>query len=390
MAHCERSRRARPRLDLATVLSRFAPPVESLNRTRGRVLRAITSCRTAALGGRLHLCRDCGHEIPVYNSCRNRHCPKCQNLNRARWVEAQMRHLLPVPYFHLVFTVPDSLHPLFLRDPRQTYNLLFEAVVQTVLEVCGRQLGATPGFTAVLHTWNQQLLFHPHIHCIITGGGLSQDGQRWIACKPNFLVSVRQLSAVFRGKLLARLEASLRAGDLHTNRSFGLGILRQTSPKWNVYSKPPMGGPEQVLRYLGRYSHRVAIGNERLVSMQDGHVTFLWRDRPHDNKLRPLRIPGTAFARRFLLHTLPHRYVRIRHCGLLANSVRAARLATARALLHEPAPPAPSRQPTESWKQLYIRLTGKDPTRCPACGSSSFIVVAQLPPHTPQPAARSP
>ena len=390
MAHCERSRRARPRLDLATVLSRFAPPVESLNRTRGRVLRAITSCRTAALGGRLHLCRDCGHEIPVYNSCRNRHCPKCQNLNRARWVEAQMRHLLPVPYFHLVFTVPDSLHPLFLRDPRQTYNLLFEAVVQTVLEVCGRQLGATPGFTAVLHTWNQQLLFHPHIHCIITGGGLSQDGQRWIACKPNFLVSVRQLSAVFRGKLLARLEASLRAGDLHTNRSFGLGILRQTSPKWNVYSKPPMGGPEQVLRYLGRYSHRVAIGNERLVSMQDGHVTFLWRDRPHDNKLRPLRIPGTAFARRFLLHTLPHRYVRIRHCGLLANSVRAARLATARALLHEPAPPAPSRQPTESWKQLYIRLTGKDPTRCPACGSSYFIVVAQLPPHTPQPAARSP
>jgi len=300
-----------------------------------------------------------------------------------------MRHLLPVPYFHLVFTVPDSLHPLFLRDPRQTHNLLFEAVAETVLGVCRRQMGATPGFTAVLHTWNQQLLFHPHIHCIITGGGLSQDGQRWIACKPNFLVSVRQLSQVFRGKLLARLETALRAGDLHTNTSFGLGILRQTSPKWNAYSKPPMAGPEQVLRYLGRYSHRVAIGNERLVSLEDGHVTFLWRDRSHNNKVRSKRIPATAFARRFLLHALPHRYVRIRHRGMLANCVRADRLAAARALLHEPAPPEPSRQPKESWKDLYIRLTGKDPTLCPACGSSSFFVVAELP-GRPQPAARSP
>ncbi len=336
------------------------------------------------------MCQDCGHEVPVYNSCRNRHCPKCQNLNRARWVEAQMRHLLPVAYFHLVFTIPDSLHPLFLRDPRQSYNLLFEAVAETVLGVCGRQLGATPGFTAVLHTWNQKLLFHPHIHCIISGGGLSQDRQRWIACKPNFLVSVRQLSIVFRGKLLARLETALRAGDLHTSRSFGLAILRQASPNWNVYSKPPMAGPEQVLRYLGRYSHRVAIGNERLVSLEDHHVTFLWRDRSHHNKLRSMRIPGTAFVRRFLLHVLPHRYVRIRHRGLLANSVRARRLAAARALLHEPAPPEPSRQRSESWKDLYIRLTGKDPSRCPACGSSSFIVVDELLARSPHPAARSP
>jgi len=389
VVHCGSPRRIRPRLDLATVLGRFAPPLEGLNQTRARVLRAIISCRTAVLGGRLHLCQDCGHEIPVYNSCRNRHCPKCQNLNRARWVEAQMRHLLPVPYFHLVFTVPDSLHPLFLRDPRQTYNLLFDVVAETVLGVCGRQMGATPGLTAVLHTWNQQLLFHPHIHCIITGGGLSQDGQRWIASRPNFLVSVRQLSMLFRGKLLARLEAALQAGDLHTSTSFGLRILRQTSPKWNVYCKPPVAGPKQALSYLGRYSHRVAIGNERLVSLENGHVTFLWRDRSHNNRVRSMRIPATAFARRFLLHALPHRYVRIRHRGLLANSVRAERLTAARALLHEPAPPEPSCQPTESWKEFYIRLTGKDPARCPACGSSSLIVVAELP-RRPQPTARSP
>lgn len=351
-------------------------------------MRAITSCRTAVLGGRLHLCRDCGEEIPVYNSCQNRHCPKCQNLNRARWVEAQTRHLLPVPYFHLVFTVPDTLHPLFLRDPRQTYNLLFQAVAETLLAVCGWQLGATPGFIAMLHTWTQQLLFHPHIHCIVTGGGLSRDARRWIACKPNFLVPVRQLSQVFRGKLLAGLETALRNGDLHTNTTFGLGLLRQTSPKWVVYSKAPMAGPTQVLRYLGRYSHRIAIGNERLVALENEQVTFLWRDRSR-NKLRPLRIHGTAFARRFLLHVLPHGYVRIRHRGLLANAVRAERLAVARALLHEPAPPEPTHQPRESWKDLYIRLTGKDPTRCPACGSSSVIVVAELP-RIPAPAARSP
>jgi hypothetical protein len=271
------------------------------------------------------LCQDCGHEIPIYNSCRNRHCPKCQNLNQARWVEAQARHLLPVPYFHLVFTVPDSLHPLFLRDPRQTYNLLFDAVAGTVLAVCGQQMGATPGLTAVLHTWNQKLLFHPHVHCIITGGGLSQDRQRWIASRSNFLVSVRQLSTVFRGKLLARLEAALQAGDLHTNTSFGLGILRQASPKWNVHCKPPMAGPKQVLSYLGRYSHRVAIGNERLVSLEDSHVTFLWRDRSHNNRVRSMRILATAFARRFLLHALPHRYVRIRHRGLRSSPAPRAR-----------------------------------------------------------------
>ena len=388
MSVCGGHRRIPPSLDLATVLSRFAPPVESLNWARARVLRAITSCRTAVLGGHLYECDDCGFTTPQYNSCRNRHCPRCQSLNQARWVEAQSRHLLPIPYFHLVFTVPDSLHPLFLRDPRQTYNLLFAAVSATLLEVCERRLGATPGFTAVLHTWTQTLLFHPHIHCIVTGGGLSRDGRRWITTRPSFLVPVRALSKVFRGKLLEALEAALKNQELRTSSSFGIRLLRQTSPKWVVYCKPPMAGPKQVLRYLGRYTQRIAIGNERLLSIDDTHVTFRCKDRDR-NQTRPLRLPGSAFVRRFLLHALPRRFVRIRHNGLLANAVRATRLASARALLHDPAPPEPRYPPKESWRDLYIRLTGRDPARCPACGSPCFVVVEHLP-RLPLPTARSP
>lgn len=388
MADCGSHRCPRPTLNLATVLSRFAPPSESLNWARARVLRAITSCRTAVLGGHLYECEDCGFKAPQYNSCRNRHCPRCQSLKQAQWVEAQTRHLLPIPYFHLVFTVPDSLQPLFLRDPRRCYDLLLAAVSATLLEVCERRLGATPGFTAVLHTWTQTLLFHPHVHCIVTGGGLSRDGQRWIATSPNFLVPVRALSTVFRGKLLEALEAALRSRTLHTSRSFGLRLLRHTSPKWVVYSKAPMAGPTQVLRYLGRYTQRIAISNERLISIDDSHVTFRCKDRKR-NEHRSVCLPGSAFARRFLLHALPHRFVRIRHIGLLANAVRTQRLAAARALLREPAPPEPHNLPKESWKDLYIRLTGKDPSCCPACGSGHFFVVATLE-RLPLPSARSP
>lgn len=389
MAGCAGCRGGSPRPDLAAILSRYAPPPERLNPSRARVLRAITSCRTAALGGHLQVCSHCGRETRMYNSCRDRHCPRCQNLAQARWVEAQTRHLLPVPYFHLVFTVPDSLQPLFLRDPRQTYKLLFDAVAETLGDVCRRRLGATPGFIAVLHTWTQKLLFHPHIHCIVTGGGLSGDGQRWITSKPRFLLSVRVLSTVFRAKLLERLEGALEDGSLHTTRSCGLRLLRQANRKWVVYSKPPMAGPQQVLRYLGRYTHRIAIGNERLLSVENGDVTFRWKDRARKNRPSSITISGERFARRFLLHALPKRFVRVRHYGLLANAVRSDRLATARLRLDVPAPAEPSARPTESWKDLYLRLTGNDPTRCHSCRRGTLIVIAQLP-RAPQPAARSP
>lgn len=238
------------------------------------------SCRTPLLGGHLQVCDHCGREIPFYNSCRNRHCPKCQSLEQTRWVEAQTRSLLPVEYSHLVFTVPTALHPFFLAERRGSYALLFEAAIETLHDVCRRRLGALPGTIAVLHTWTQTLAFHPHVHCIVTGGGLATSGDRWIASRPGFLVPVRVLSRVFRGKLLDRFDRALQKRTLDMGASLGRRLLGQAASKeWVVYSKASLAGPAQVLRYLGRYTHRIAIGNERLVALKEGRVTFRYRDR---------------------------------------------------------------------------------------------------------------
>lgn len=354
--------------ELAEIFRAHAPPLEQLGRDRRRVVRDVVLCRTPLLGGQRRVCDRCGRDRLLYNSCRNRHCPKCQSLEQARWVEAQNRNLLPVPYFHLVFTVPVGLHPFFLAERRASYALLFEAAIETLHAVCLSELGCLPGTIAVLHTWSQTLSFHPHLHCIVTGGGLDASRQRWIASRPRFLVSVRRLSRLWRGKLLGRFEEALLSGRSGLSRAHGQQLLRQAAARtWVVYAKAPMAGPQQVLRYLGRYTQRIAIGNERLVALEQGKVRFRYRDRQRGNTQRLLTLDAKAFVRRFLRHVLPHRFVRVRHFGIQANGSRTRLIARARLLLGTPAPPAPEPRRREAWHDLMCRLTGRDPTRCPFC-----------------------
>jgi hypothetical protein len=356
------------RPELADILAAHAPPPEGLSRDRRRAIRDIVLCRTAMLGGHVQVCDSCGATRSVYHSCRNRHCPKCQSLDQARWVAAQARDLLPVPYFHVVFTVPTSLHPLFFADRRAGYQALFAAAMEAVSDVARSRLGATPGAIAVLHTWTQTLRFHPHVHCIVTGGGLSLDRTRWIGTRPTFFLPVRVLSTVFRGKLLQRFEAAVTARSLSMPKTFARQRLREAaSTPWVVYCKAPMAGPDQVLRYLSRYSHRVAIGNERIEAFHDDKVTFRYRDRRRGNRSHVLTLPATDFVKRFLLHTLPSRFVRIRHYGLLANGQRTALVARARALFQPLATPEPTIARAEDWRALYQRLTGRDPEQCAVC-----------------------
>jgi hypothetical protein len=379
------------RPELAHVLRAHAQDLSQLSNDEARVVHALTSCRTAALGGHQQRCDHCGRENPVYNSCRNRHCPKCQSLDQALWVEAQIHDLLPVLYFHEVFTLPHCLHPFFRRDPSTAYALLFEAATKTVIEVCRRHLGANPGLIAILHTWNQQLGFHPHIHCIVTGGGLSLDGAQWISSRPRFFLPVRKLSAVFRGKLLEAFEVALVSGRLRMAEGAGRFLLRRAAmQKFVVYSKPPMAGPEQVLRYLGRYTHRIAISNERIVAHVKDTVTFRYKDRKDGGRRKTLTVGALEFIRRFLRHVVPRRFVRVRHFGLLANGIKVHRLALVRELLDAPAPPAPSPSRHESWQDTYLRLVGKDPLLCPHCHIGHLVVVGEIPRSLGPPRITSP
>ncbi len=363
--------------ELAQIFRAHAPPLEQLGRDRRRVVRDIVSCRTPLLGGHLQVCDHCGRQTPFYNSCRNRHCPKCQSLEQTRWVEAQARSLLPVEYFHLVFTVPAALHPFFLADRRRSFALLFNAALEALHDVCRRRLGAVPGTIAVLHTWTQTLAFHPHLHCIVTGGGLATSGDRWIACRPGFLVPVRVLSRVFRGKLLERFDRALQTATSNPGAALGHRLLRQAaSREWVVYSKAPMAGPAQVLRYLGRYTHRIAIGNERLVALTEGRVTFRYRNRKRGGCRQLMTLHASHFVQRFLQHVLPPSFVRVRHFGLQANGCRSRLIARARELLHAPSPPQPNDTRRESWQDLFQRLTGRDPTRCPFCKQATLRTVS--------------
>ena len=392
MAHCEAlgaPRAERP--ELAQILIEHAGNLPHLSNDQARVVSALIACRTAALGGHRQRCDHCGRENPVYNSCRNRHCPKCQSLDQALWVEAQVQDLLPISYFHDVFTLPHCLNPFFLQDPNTAYALLFEAAAKTVVDVCRSNLGATPGLIAQLHAWNQQLEHHPHIHCIATGGGLSLDGKSWISSKPTYFLPVLRLSQVFRGKLLQAFELALKEGRLRMSEGAGRLLLRRAAAQdFVVYSKPPMAGPEQVLRYLGRYTHRIAIGNERIVAYEKGEVTFSYKDRQDGGRKTTKTLPGIEFTRRFLLHVVPSGFVRVRHFGLLANGVKVHRLAQARTLLGTPAPPKPSPPQRESWQDSYRRLVGKDPLLCPACGVGQLVVVADIPRSPLPPKTSSP
>jgi hypothetical protein len=375
--------------ELADVFRAHGHRLNGLNAQQRRVVAAITRCRTAALGGHVRECdRRCGYQEISYNSCRDRHCPKCQGLERMRWQEARAEHLLPVPYFHLVFTVPDSLHPIFLTHPRLAYGLLFEAVEKTVQEVAANpnNLGAQIGMTAVLHTWTQKLLYHPHLHCIVPGGGLDASNRRWIPTRPNFFLAVRILATVFRAKLLAAFEHAVASGTIAAVVGTGTAIpkllRRAARRKWVVYCKRPFAGPQQVLAYLGRYTHRIAISNERIVAMNGDQVTFTYKDRADGDRRKPMTLPAEAFLRRFLLHVLPHGFVRIRHYGLLANAVRQERIARCRELLGVVVDTT-SIAPREGWEQLLLRLTGEDVTRCPQCGAGRLRATRAVEPVHP-------
>jgi hypothetical protein len=328
----------RPALELADIFRLHGPAYREryagrINSEQKQAMHAIEVCRTAILGGHVDQCDHCGHCRISYNSCGNRHCPKCQSLAKAQWLEKHQAQLLPVPYFHVVFTLPDGIASIARQNKKIVYNTLFRAASETLRRIAAdpKHLGAKIGFLAVLHTWGQNLLFHPHLHCVVPGGGLSPDRQRWIAYRKRFFLPVRVLSPLFRGLFLHYLREAFSTGKLQFNRSllelnnaekFDALLKRCRKLEWVVYSKPLFGGPDQVLDYLGRYTHRVAISNHRLVSLVDGKVTFRWRDYKEDNKQKRMTLDALEFIRRFLLHVLPHGFVRIRHYGLLANPRR--------------------------------------------------------------------
>ena len=330
----------RPPLEVADLVRTAGTAFIDHNRhwlhwTHIKVLLAITRCRTAALGGHIDECTRCGHRAAIsYNSCRNRHCPKCQTSARERWIQARRRELLPTPYVHVVFTLPPQLASLALQNKKVIYALLLRASPETLLEVARnpRHLGAEIGFFSVLHTWNQKLQLHPHVHCVIPAGGLSLDRTRWVRSRPRFFLPIQVLRRVFRGKFVAGLKSAFQRGQLHLSGNLAFlaepkifaSWLRPLFRKdWIVYSKPPFGGPEYVLHYLGRYTHRVAISNHRLISFESGQVTFRWRDSAHNNEQKLMALSLDEFLRRFLLHLLPKGFVRIRHFGFLASRRRA-------------------------------------------------------------------
>jgi hypothetical protein len=357
-----------------------------------RTLNDLAACRTAALGGHVLECPECGYQQIAYNSCGNRHCPTCQATASARWLEARAAELLPVPYFHLVFTLPDALNPIALANPRVVYDLLLRCAAETVLEVAADpdHLGARTGVLAVLHTWGQVLQFHPHAHCVVPGGGLSEDRTCWVGSRPDFFLPVRVLSRVFRGKFLAGLRAAFTGGRVRVTGRCPLGAAAEferavsgaARTDWVVYAKPPFGGPEQVLKYLARYTHRVAISDSRLLDFEDGEVCFRYKDYAHGGRKRVMKLSASEFVRRFLLHVLPAGFVRIRHYGILSNRHRQEDLALCRELLG--GGPAGGPEPEETVKDPE----GPDsitPTRvCPHCGAGRMIVIAEFPPVAPR------
>jgi hypothetical protein len=384
----------RPRLTVAEVirscrdefLEKYGP---GLTPEQRRALKDLASCRTAALGGHVLECPECGHQQIAYNSCGNRHCPTCQATAAARWLEARAAELLPAPYFHIVFTLPNTLDPIALANPRVVYDLLLRSAAETVLEVAAdpKLLGAETGVLAVLHTWGQNLQFHPHVHCVVPGGGLSPDGTRWIASSSTFFLPVRVLSRVFRGKFLAGLRAAFAKGELRFAADrFEQMLSAAASKDWVVYAKPPFGGPEQVLKYLARYTHRVAISNARLLDFEDGMVRFRYKDYAHGNRKRVMTLTAMEFVRRLLLHVLPTGFVRIRHYGILANRHRHQKLELCRQLLgsERAAEPESSEEPSEA-RESPSSVT---PTRvCPICGAGRMIVIKEFPPMPAGPEA---
>ena len=383
-------------LEVAHVLRRYGEAYRteheaSLSWAQRRVMHAIETCRTAALGGHREQCDTCEHQRIAYNSCRNRHCPKCQSLARAEWIEHRQAELLDCQYFHVVFTLPEEIAAIAYQNKAVVYHLLFQATAETLRTIAAdpKHLGADIGFFAVLHTWGQNLLHHPHLHCVVPGGGLSPDRQRWIPCRRDFFLSVKVLSRFFRRCFLEALEHAFNAGELHffsalaalqDRARFQQYLAPVRKKAWVVYAKPPFAGPEQVLDYVGRYTHRVAISNNRLVDIEDDQVRFRWKDYTADDQQKIMTLTAAEFIRRFLLHTLPSGLQRIRYYGLLGNRHRTENLARCRNLLNMPSAATPAEPaPPLDYRSRYQALTGKSLHPCPACSAGRMRFIEFLP-----------
>ncbi len=384
----------RPKIEVADVFRRYGAAYRlqhgaSLSVAQRRVMTAIESCRTAVLGGHLERCDQCGHERNAYNSCSDRHCPKCQSLARAEWLENRRSELLDTQYFHVVFTLPEQIAPIAYQNKKVVYGVLFRATAETLRTIAAdpKHLGAEIGFFAVLHSWGQNLLHHPHLHCVVPGGGLSADGTQWISCRPGFFLPVRVLSRLFRRLFLEYLLQAFDTGKLDFFSSLEplrdrSAFLRRLAParetEWVVYAKRPFAGPEQVLDYVGRYTHRVAISNNRLLDIDQGKVTFRYKDYRHDSQQKTMTLDADEFIRRFLLHVLPTGFQRIRYYGFLCNRYRNEKLARCRQLLGmaDCAPPAP--EASRDYRDRCEELTGSSLRECPVCHQGRMVRIAVL------------
>jgi hypothetical protein len=387
----------RPKLEVADVFRRYGETYReqhgaSMSTGQRRVMAAIEVCRTAVLGGHLERCNDCGHERNAFNSCRDRHCPKCQSLARARWIENRKAELLDVGYFHVVFTVPEEIAAIALQNKKAVYDMLFRVTAETLTTIAAdpAHLGARIGFFAVLHSWGQNLMFHPHLHCVVPGGGPSPDGDRWVSCRPDFFLPVRVLSCLFRRLFLESLGKAFDAGklqffgtleSLQDRTVFTRYLAPLKTLNWVVYAKPPFAGPEQVLDYVGRYTHRVAISNNRLLDIDNDQIRFRWKDYRQSDQIKTMTLSAGEFIRRFLLHVLPNGFRRIRYYGFLGNRHREERLALCRRLLGmQVAEPDTAGSSLETdYLDRYEDLTGRSLRQCPQCGRGSMVVVQILP-----------
>jgi hypothetical protein len=380
--------------DVAEVFRRFGDAYRqqhgaSLSTAQRRVMTAIVRCH-------VEQCDACGHQRVWYNSCRNRHCPKCQSLARAEWLEDRQSELLTTPYFHVVFTLPEQIAEIACQNKAVVYGILFRAAAETLRTIGAdpKHLGAELGFFAVLHTWGQVLLHHPHLHCVVAGGGLSADGNRWIACGGNFFLPVRVLARLFRRLFLESLEKAFDAAKLSffgalaplRDRRVFLSHLRPVrKSKWVVYAKPPFAGPEQVLAYVARYTHRIAISNDRLIGIEEGKVRFRWKDYRNGNRLKTMALTANEFIRRFLLHVLPERFQRIRYYGFLGNRCRQEKLARCRQLLAMPQPEPSACDAAADYRDRYEEITGTSLTECPACHHGRMLVIEVIKASKPCP-----
>ena len=388
----------RPRLEVGDVFRRHGEAYRqqhagSLSRNQRRVMTAIERCRTAALGGHVEQCDQCHFQRIAYNSYGDRHCPKCQSLARAQWIEERQAELLDTQYFHVVFTLPEEIAAIAYQNKKVVYDILFRATSETLRTIAAdpKHLGGEIGFFAVLHSWGQNLMFHPHLHCVVPGGGISLDGKRWISCRPDFFLPVRVLSCLFRRLFLELLEKALDEGKLKFFSSLQeledrKAFLRYLAPlrkkEWVVYAKTPFAGPQQVLDYVGRYTHRVAISNNRILNIEDGQVIFRYKDYRDGSQQKTMTLSADEFIRRFLLHVLPEGFHRIRYFGFLGNRYRKEKLEQCRRLLGMVPlePDSPTEAAELDYRDRYQALNGSSLWECPACHRGRMIVIGEIPP----------